>query len=89
MTSLRKTIGIREKIRNLADLELNKKQRRELIKASTSCFAKFIGINQLLQDEISIASQKGLKGDEAYKWISGSLSDYCHQFNERVTSYDL
>ena len=60
---------LREKVRKLKSLEINRGERRDLIEKENSCSWNFIGFSAEFGYSLEEAISRGLKGDKAYAYI--------------------
>ncbi len=76
MVKLKKVEGLRKILREMHEIELSKNQIRELIEENYTCWARFLGFNDVLRQEITKARLGARKGNEAYNCINHELEDY-------------
>ena len=68
--------GLSEKVRGMADLKINSKDRKKIIQNSYMCFRELKGFPEQLGKLIGESKEEKLSGKEAYLAIRKGLSKY-------------
>lgn len=73
-------------LRNLSPLELDSKQKREIIKGTYGCIGRIYGFPEILNKSVQEAKEKNLIQDEAYRYLVKSISKYDKELTSSLIS---
>jgi hypothetical protein len=76
--------GLSKKVRGLADLGINQKDRRKIIQKTYICFRELKGFPEELEKLINDSKEKKESREEAYQSIRDGLSKYQEKLTEEA-----
>jgi hypothetical protein len=72
--------------RDLINLDINIKKRRELIKETHTCTAIIYGFPEVLENAAEEAKKNNLKQEEAYNYLKESIRKYDNRIASEINN---